>query len=64
MKNALNFTASPSLQTSLPGGTGTGKKRKKESGVILKIIVALGAVWSLGFFIFHFVRLLLGRRVF
>jgi hypothetical protein len=39
-------------------------EQQKEAGVILKIIVALGAVWSLGFFVFHFVRLLLGRRVF
>ncbi len=32
--------------------------------MVLKILVAIGAVWSLGFFVFHFVRLLLGRRVF
>jgi hypothetical protein len=37
---------------------------EKEIDMVVKILVAVGAVWSLGFFVFHFVRLLLGRRVF
>lgn len=32
--------------------------------MFLKILVALGALWAMGFFIFHIVRFMLGRRVF
>ncbi len=32
--------------------------------MFLKIFVALGALWAMGFFLFHFVRFMLGRRVF
>jgi hypothetical protein len=64
MKNALNSVASPYIRPVYSVEQGNGEQKNKEAGVILKIIVALGAVWSLGFFVFHFVRLLLGRRVF
>jgi uncharacterized membrane protein YuzA (DUF378 family) len=39
-------------------------KRKKEVGMLEKILIALGALWAMGFLTFHFVRLLLGRKVF
>lgn len=32
--------------------------------MLLKLLVAVGAVWAMGFFIFQFARLLLGRKVF
>jgi len=32
--------------------------------VLLKLAVAFGAVWAMGFFTYHFIRLLLGRRTF
>lgn len=32
--------------------------------MIEKILFSLVAMWAMGFFVFHFVRLLLGRRVF
>lgn len=32
--------------------------------MFLKIFVALGALWALGFFVYQSVRLMLGRRVF
>ncbi len=38
--------------------------RKKEVYVLLKLAVAFGAVWAMGFFTYHFIRLLLGRRTF
>ncbi len=32
--------------------------------MFLKLFVVGGAVWAMGFFIFQFTRLLLGRKVF
>ena len=32
--------------------------------MLIKIMVAVGAIWAMGFFMFHFIRLLLGRRTF
>lgn len=43
---------------------GQQEAKEKEDDVAVKIFVALGALWSLGFFVYHFIRLLLGRRVF
>jgi hypothetical protein len=32
--------------------------------MFIRIFVALGALWALGFFVYQSVRLLLGRRIF
>jgi len=40
------------------------KHEKREADMILKLFVALGAIWAMGFFLFHFIRLLMGRRTF
>lgn len=39
-------------------------EQKKEAEMLLKIFIALGALWALGFFVYQSVRLMLGRRVF
>jgi hypothetical protein len=32
--------------------------------MVLKLFVAFGAIWAMGFFTYHFIRLLIGRRTF
>jgi hypothetical protein len=39
-------------------------KIKKEVGMFEKVLIALIVLWAMGFFTFHVVRLLLGRKVF
>jgi len=46
------------------GGKAARSKGKKEAAVFVKIFVALGALWAMGFFLFNFVKVLMGRRVF
>jgi uncharacterized membrane protein YuzA (DUF378 family) len=44
--------------------TGYGAAKEKEISMIATILIVVGALWAMGFFLFHFVRLLLGRRAF
>ncbi len=32
--------------------------------MLFKIVIAIGAIWAMGFFAFHFIRLLMGRTTF
>jgi len=32
--------------------------------MVLKLVVAAGAICAMGFFTYHFIRLLMGRRTF
>jgi hypothetical protein len=32
--------------------------------MVVKLLVAAGAIWAMGFFTYHFIRLLMGKRSF
>lgn len=32
--------------------------------MLFKLFIALGAIWAMGFFVYHFIRLLMGRKTF
>ncbi len=40
------------------------KQKKKEVGMLFKLFITIGAIWAMGFFAYHFIRLLMGRRTF
>jgi len=39
------------------------KQEERRVDMLVKIIIALGAIGAMGFFMFHFMRLFLGRRI-
>lgn len=35
-----------------------------EIGMLFKLFITIGAIWAAGFFTYHFIRLLMGRKTF
>ena len=32
--------------------------------MLFKLFITIGAIWAMGFFTYHFIRLLMGRKTF
>jgi hypothetical protein len=63
-ENCFTFYSFSTQHAALSNSAARQREAKKGVVMLIKIFVALGALWALGFFVYQSVRLMLGRRVF